>query len=162
MTAAVSHNDPCRNAANRPMGIPKPIDRIMAAMLSWAETHILAFSSSATVRPRYLKLSPKSPLPTFPMYRPYCTKMLSFRPRCSLIRSTTAGLECWPISTCTGSPGPYLPSTKVTNDTVNSMMGSHSNRRAMYPAIESVGSSRPRPAVAGRISPGSYSSVRYT
>ena len=115
-------------------------------MFSCAETHILFFRSSVTVRPRYLKLSPKSPLATFPMYRPYWTKMLSFSPRCSRMRSTTAGLECWPISTCTGSPGPYLPSTNVTNDTVNRMTGSHSNRRSMYAAMGSAG----------------YSSVRYT
>ena len=61
ITAAVSHMVPCFIAANRPTGTPTPTQIIRAAILSWAETHIFFLSSSPTVRPRYLKLSPKSP-----------------------------------------------------------------------------------------------------
>ena len=60
-TTAVSTHVPCFRAAYRPMGTPRPTDIINAAMFSWAETHIFFLSRSATLRPRYLKLSPKSP-----------------------------------------------------------------------------------------------------
>ena len=58
--------------------------------------------------------------------------MLSFSPLCSRIRSTTSGLEYWPSSSSTGSPGPNLPRAKVMADTMRRMKGSHNMRRNIY------------------------------
>ena len=131
-TADMSQAVPCFRAANKPMGIPRPTDIIRAAMFNWAETHIFFLSSSATLRPRYLKLSPKSPRVTLRRYRPYWTMTLSFRPRCSRMRSTTLGSECCPSRISTGSPGPKRPSMKVIKDMISRITGSQIRRRAMY------------------------------
>ena len=52
-TIAGSTHVPCLMAAKNPRGIPKPSEMIMAAMASWAETHMRLGNSSDTSLPLY-------------------------------------------------------------------------------------------------------------
>ena len=54
VTAVGSSHLPCLWAMKKPMGRPNPRLITMAAMASWAETHILRTISSRTGWPRYL------------------------------------------------------------------------------------------------------------